>query len=260
MTLYRPAEPAEGSTIRGWDPTTYFGRVTQRLIAALSAQTAEGGLYEVDMQLRPTGTKGPVAVSFAAFAHYYADEAETWELLALTRARVAWATSGAFAQEAAGAIGAALRRPRDRAKTAQDVREMRDLMAAERPPKGAWDLKLSEGGLVDIEFAAQFLQLAHAADGGPLRPHTADALAAFQRSGLADDARLDALQAAWRLQQDLTQLIKVALDDAADVEREPAAFKALLARAGGARDFRQLKTRLAKAQAAAHAAFEGVVA
>jgi glutamate-ammonia-ligase adenylyltransferase len=259
MTLYRPAEPGAASSIKGWDPTTYFGRVTQRLIAALSAQTAEGGLYEVDMQLRPTGTKGPVAVSFAAFEHYYADEAETWELLALTRARIAWASSPGFAQEAAGAIESALRRPRERARTAQAVREMRALMAAERPPKGEWDLKLGEGGLVDIEFAAQFLQLAHAADGGPLRPHTADALAAFQSCGLADDAQLDALQAAWRLQQDLTQLIKVALDDGADVTAEPAAFKALLARAGAARDFRQLKSRLAKAQAAAHAAYAAVV-
>jgi len=259
MTLYRPADPTEGSSIKGWDPTTYFGRVTQRLIAALSAQTTEGGLYEVDMQLRPTGTKGPVAVSHAAFAHYYEAEAETWELLALTRGRVAWATSEAFAADAAAAIDAAIRRPRDRARTAHDVREMRALMARERPPKGDWDLKLGEGGLVDIEFAAQFLQIAHAAEGGPLKPHTADALAAFQRSGLADDARLDALQRAWRLQQNLTQLLKVALDDDADPAKEPAAFKALLARAGAARDFRALKAALAKAQAAAHAAYEAVV-
>jgi glutamate-ammonia-ligase adenylyltransferase len=261
MTLYRPADPAGASAGKGWDPTTYFGRVTQRLIAALSAQTTEGGLYEVDMQLRPTGTKGPVAVSMAAFAHYYAAEAETWELLALTRARVAWASGDAFAAEAAGAIEAALRRPRDAARTAHDVREMRALMARERPPKGAWDLKLVPGGLVDIEFAAQHLQLIHAAEGGPLKPHTADALAAFQASGLVDDARLDALQAAWRLQQDLTQLLKVALaDDGADPAQEPAAFRALLARAGGARDFRQLKSALARAQSAAHAAYEAATA
>jgi glutamate-ammonia-ligase adenylyltransferase len=258
MTLYRPADPSGMSEIKGWDAVTYFGRVTQRLIAALSAQTTEGGLYEVDMQLRPTGTKGPVAVSYAAFQHYYEAEAETWELLALTRARVAWATSPAFAEDAAAAIEAAIRRPRDPAKTARDVREMRDLMARERPPKGAWDLKLCPGGLVDIEFAAQHMQLVHAAEGGPLRPHTADALAAFQGSGLADDRALDALTRAWRLQQNLTQLIKVALDDA-DPDGEPAAFKALLARAGAARDFRALKSSLAKAQAAAHAAYAAVV-
>ena len=259
MTLYRPADPAGGSSLKGWDGVTYFGRFTQRLIAALSAQTAEGGLYEVDMQLRPTGTKGPVAVSFAAFEHYYEAEAETWELLALTRARVAWATSPAFAAEAQAAIAAALRRPRERARTARDVREMRELMARERPPKGDWDLKLGEGGLVDIEFAAQFLQLAHAAEGGPLRPNTAEALTAFAGSPLAPAAPIADLERAWRLQQDLTQLLKLALEDGADPAEEPAAFRALLARAGGARDFRQLRTALAKAQAAAHAAYVAIL-
>jgi len=253
MTLYRADDPAGASELKAWDAVTFYGRFTQRLIAALSSQTGEGGLYEVDMQLRPSGTKGPVAVSFAAFEGYYEAEAETWELLALTRARVVWATSEAFAQSAQAAIDAALRCPRDRAATVRDVREMRQLMARERPPKGDWDLKLSPGGLVDIEFAAQFLQLAHAADGGPMAPNTGDARLAPAKP-LAD------LEHAWRLQQNLTQLLKVALEDGADPEGEPPAFRALLARAGGVRDFRQLRSGLGKAQAAAHAAYEAVVA
>jgi glutamate-ammonia-ligase adenylyltransferase len=259
MTLYWPAEPGGASSLKGWDGVTYFGRFTQRLIAALSAQTGEGGLYEVDMQLRPSGTKGPVAVSFAAFEDYYEAEAETWELLALTRARVAWSTSPAFATQAQAAIEAALRRPRDRAKVAHDVHEMRALMAQERPPRGDWDLKLGEGGLVDIEFAAQFLQLAHAAEGGPLKPNTAEALAAIHAARLAPAGPLGDLERAWRLQQDLTQLLKLALEDGADPAAEPAAFRALLARAGGAKGFRQLKTALGKAQAAAHAAYVAIL-
>jgi glutamate-ammonia-ligase adenylyltransferase len=251
MTLYRASDPAAMSETKAWGAETFYGRFTQRLIAALSSQTAEGGLYEVDMKLRPSGTKGPVAVSFKAYEAYYADEAETWELMALTRARVAWASSPAFAAEATAAIEAALRRPRERAKIAADVREMRELMERERPPHGDWDLKLGPGGLVDIEFAAQFLQLAHAAQGGPLSPNTAQALAAFDAP--------EALRDAWRLQQDLTQLLKVALGDGADPAEEPKAFRALLARAGGVRDFRALKTRLAKAQAAARKAYEDVV-
>ncbi|WP_372785165.1 bifunctional [glutamine synthetase] adenylyltransferase/[glutamine synthetase]-adenylyl-L-tyrosine phosphorylase [Phenylobacterium sp.] len=259
MTLYRAADPAGASELKGWDGVTFYGRFTQRLIAALASQTAEGGLYEVDMQLRPSGTKGPVAVSFAAFEGYYEAEAETWELLALTRARVVWATGEAFAGAAQGAIDEALRRPRDRAQTARDVREMRELMALERPPKGDWDLKLSPGGLVDIEFAAQFLQLAHAAEGGPMKPNTAEALAALRDAGLAPVQPLGELERAWRLQQDLTQLLKVALEDGAEPVGEPAAFRALLARAGGAKDFRKLVSSLKAAQAAAHAAYEAVV-
>jgi glutamate-ammonia-ligase adenylyltransferase len=258
MTLYRGADPAAASEIKGWDAATFYGRFTQRLIAALSTPTAEGGLYEVDMQLRPSGTKGPVAVSCAAFEDYYARQAETWEHLALTRARVVWATSAAFAAEAAAAIETALRRPRDRAQTAVDVREMRELLEQERPPKGHWDLKLSPGGLVDIEFAAQFLQLAHAAEAGPLHSNTAEALAAFAASGLAPPRPIGELQAAWRLQQNLTQLLKVALEDG-DPSGEPAAFKRLLARAGAARGFPALLRKLEAARGAARAAYEAVV-
>jgi glutamate-ammonia-ligase adenylyltransferase len=259
MTLYRAADPAGTSDVKEWDAVTFYGRFTQRLIAALSTQTAQGGLYEVDMQLRPSGTKGPVAVSFAAFEGYYEAEAETWELLALTRARVVWSTSAAFAEAAQGAIEAALRRPRDRAAIAADVRDMRELMARERPPKGEWDLKLSPGGLVDIEFAAQFLQLANAASGGPLEPNTAATLVALRDAGLAPDKPLADLEHAWRLQQDLTQLLKVALADGADPTAEPAAFRALLARAGGVRDFRRLESALKAARRAAHAAYEAIV-
>jgi glutamate-ammonia-ligase adenylyltransferase len=137
---------------------------------------------------------------------------------------------------------------------------MRVLMARERPASGFWDMKLSDGGLVDIEFAAQHLQLVGAAAGGPLRQNTAEALAARGVSGLAPAAQLKALAAAWRLQQDLAQLLKVALADDADPSGEPKALRALLAKAGGARDLRSLRARLATARRAAHAAFELLVA
>lgn len=259
MTLYRAADPAAMSEVKGWGAETFYARFTQRMIAALSAPTSEGPLYEVDMQLRPTGSQGPVAVSFASFEDYYAREAETWEFLAMTRARVVWASSPRFADEAAAAIETALRRPRDAKKTAKDVREMRALMEKERPAKGMWDLKLTRGGLVDVEFAAQHLQLIHAADGCPLAQNTGEALAAAHGAELADEATIEALEAAWRLQQDLMQLLKVALEDDPDPGAEPKAFKALLARAGEAKDFAALKRKLAAAQKAARAAFEAVV-
>ncbi|HEY5288774.1 MAG TPA: glutamine-synthetase adenylyltransferase, partial [Caulobacteraceae bacterium] len=249
MTLYRPAKPQAVSSDAGLSADTFYARFTQRLVAALSVYTAEGGLYEVDLQLRPSGTKGPVAVSLAAFEDYYAGEAETWELLALTRARLVWTTSDAFAHVATSAIETALRRPRDEAATARDAREMRALMAAERPPTGFWDMKLSEGGLVDIEFAAQHLQLVHAAGGGPLRANTGEALAAMD--GLAAAPVLANLTSAWRLQQSLSQLLKIALEEGGDPEQEPKALRALLVKAVGARDFRALKSALRSARRAA---------
>ncbi len=260
MTLYRPHDPAAMSTLKSWDAVTFYGRFTQRLIAALSSQTAQGGLYEVDMKLRPSGTKGPVAVSFAAFESYYEAEAETWELLALTRARVVWSANKAFAAAAEVAFEAALRRSRDRNQTAADVRDMRDLMRRERPPKDQWDLKLTPGGLVDIEFAAQFLQLIHGAAGGPLEPNTGAALMALRETGLASAKPLAELEHAWRLQQNLTQFLKMALVDGADLTTEPATFRMLLARAGAQPDFRRLQSSLKAAQTAARTAYETIVA
>ena len=260
MTLYAPSASDAASEITGWAAETFYGRFTGRLVTALSTPTAEGELYETDMQLRPSGTKGPVAVSFGAFENYYAGEAETWEHLALTRARVVWATSDAFAARCAGGIEAALRSPRDPLQTAADVVAMRDLMTRERPASGFWDLKLREGGLVDIEFAAQFLQLVHAADGGPLAQNTGEALAALGAAGLAPAGLIDELTAAWRLQQDLSQLLKIALSDDAAPDTEPKGLRVLLAKAGGARDYRALRALLAARATAAHRAFEALVA
>ena len=259
MTVYRAAAPDAASAGKGWAAETFYGRFTQRLVAALSTPTGEGTLYEVDLQLRPSGTQGPVAVSFAALQAYYAGEADTWELLALTRARVAWATSPKFAADVAAAIEAALRRPRDAAAVAKDVREMRGLMERERPPSGFWDMKLGQGGLVDIEFAAQHLQIVHAADGGPLAQNTGEALTALHDAGLAARETVDALLAAWRLQQDMTELLKLALADTADPGAEPAAFQQLLANAGGVKDFKMLKAELTAARAKARAEYEAVV-
>lgn len=257
MTLYA-APPEAVSARRGWSADTFYGRFTQRLVAALSAHTAEGGLYDVDMRLRPSGTAGPVAVSVAAFADYYAGEAETWEFLALTRARVVWATDPAFAARAAAEIETALRRPRDADQTRADVADMRALMARERAPSGPWDLKLSPGGLVDCEFVAQLLQLLHAAGGGPLRPGTLDALAAIEAAGLADPAITRAAAEAWSLQQAMSQLIRCAVDEAVDPAAEPLGFQLRLAGLAGESDLEGLAGRLAVLRARARAAFEQV--
>ncbi|MGI9169208.1 MAG: bifunctional [glutamine synthetase] adenylyltransferase/[glutamine synthetase]-adenylyl-L-tyrosine phosphorylase, partial [Caulobacteraceae bacterium] len=259
MTLYRPNLPDWTSRAKGWSAEAFHARFTQRLVAALSAPTAEGGLYEVDLRLRPSGAKGPVAVSLAAFQSYYREEADSWEFLAMTRGRVIWATSPAFATAAAAALESVLRRPRDHAAVAADVREMRALMARERPAAGFWDMKLADGGLVDIEFCAQYLQLIHASEGGPLCQNTAEALAALDLAGLAPRPSLEALRAAWDLQQGLSQLLRVALEDDADPAVEPVALRALLARAGGARRFVDLKAALARARRDAHRAFRSLI-
>ncbi len=258
MTVHRAAPDAVSAT-KGWGAETVYARFTQRLTAALASPTAEGRLYEVDLQLRPSGTQGPIAVSLASLEGYYAREAEVWELMALTRARVVWSSSPALARDLDAAIDAALRRPRDPDSLLEAVRDMRALMRRERPASGPWDLKLADGGLVDIEFAAQALQLRHAAHGGPLRANTGDAMEALAAAGLASPEALAALADAWRLQQALQQVLKLAVEDVRDPAAEPQGLHQLLAEAGGAPDFNGVRRRLADAQAAAHAAFSRIV-
>jgi glutamate-ammonia-ligase adenylyltransferase len=258
MTIYQPKRPTATSAISGLGPETFYARFTQRLIAALSAPTAEGSMYEVDLQLRPSGTKGPVAVSLTSFENYYSLEAEVWELLALTRARVVWSSSVSFGARVSAAVEAAIRRPQDQAHTAQAVREMRALLARERPPRSFWDLKLNDGGLVDIEFTTQYLQLINAHAGGPLRPNTGEALIALTKNGLAPARPMKQLLDAWRLQQNVGQLLKVTLDDE-DPSSEPAALKMMLAKAGQATSFAQLRVKLGRARAGARRIFVRIV-
>lgn len=154
---------------------------------------------------------------------------------------------------------AALHRPRDLDLTRADVAEMRALMARERPPSGPWDLKLAPGGLVDVEFGAQLLQLLHAARGGPLRTHTGEALAALAEGGVAPNADLGPLAEAWRFQSALNQLLRLALPSAAVDAEQPARFRERLAQAVGEAEFDTLHAALASHRAAAHAVFERTV-
>ena len=83
------------SGVKPLAPIQYYTRLTQRLISAFTAPTAEGILYPVDMRLRPSGQKGPVATQLSSFIHYQESEAWTWEHMALTRARVDLGAAGA---------------------------------------------------------------------------------------------------------------------------------------------------------------------
>jgi glutamate-ammonia-ligase adenylyltransferase len=151
--------------VKGLTPTEYFARLVRRLITALSAATEEGGLYEVDMQLRPSGAAGPAAVTFEAFRQYYEKDAWTWELMALTKARIV-GPAGRLGAKIEAEIDAVLRRPRAREKVAQDVNDMRARLLQAKPAATPWDVKNAHGGLTDIAFICQFLALISASEYG----------------------------------------------------------------------------------------------
>jgi glutamate-ammonia-ligase adenylyltransferase len=240
-------------------PSQYYARYTQRLISHLSAPTAEGALYEVDMRLRPSGQKGPVAAQLSTFREYQATEAWTWEHLALTRARV---VSGppALRGEVEAAIRDTLVRPRDAAAVAKDVLDMRARIAAEKGTDDIWALKQVRGGLVDLEFIAQHLQLVHAARAPEvLDQSTLAAFGKLEAAGVLQAADADALIQATRLVHNLTQVLRLCLDEPFDPATAPSGLKALLARAGDAPDLPTLERHLRDTLAAVALLFSKLV-
>jgi glutamate-ammonia-ligase adenylyltransferase len=245
MVVYDAGDGGAGKLSAG----EFYARLTQRIISALAAPTEEGALYEVDMQLRPSGSKGPVAVRLSSFEHYYAGEAWTWELQALTRARPVAGDENLGAR-VMRAARAALLAPRDRTKIMHDVAAMRARMERERPGKGVWDIKLAPGGLVDIEFAVQALQLAAAAEGRDLiHANTAVALAGLAHAGAVSRDHCAAFTHAWRLYSDLIQVLRICVDEPFAPDAYSGRLKALLASTAGVADFAALETHLAAIQA-----------
>ena len=164
------------------------------------------------MRLRPSGQKGPVATQLSSFIDYQAKEAWTWEHLALTRARV---ISGP--PELRGRVEAAIRqallKPRDAGKLTADVREMRERIAKEKGTDDIWDLKQVRGGLVDLEFIAQYLQLRYAAAHPEvLDQNTVEAFRKLRDAGVLSAEHADVLIPATRLLHDLTQILRLCLE------------------------------------------------
>jgi len=238
----------------------YYARLAQRLIVALTAQTGAGGLYDVDMRLRPTGNKGPVAVSLESFARYHDSQSWTWERMALTRARVVHAPQR-LGQRVEDVIAQTLRASVEPAKVTADARDMRLKLAAQFSSSNRWDLKFASGGLVDIEFIAQTLQLCTAPTGADVLD--TNTLAALRKLGAAaalsaDDAK--ALQSAATLQQALTQALRIALDGPLDPASATPGLKGVLVRAAGSENFAQLESQLSDAQDAVCRIFARVLA
>ena len=245
----------ESSGPRSLYGAQYFARLTQRLISALSAPTNYGSLYSVDMRLRPSGRSGPVATQIGAFRDYQQNEAWTWEHMALTRARVVSAT-GAFGAQVEDAIREVLSRPRDAATIGGDALEMRQAIAKEKPEGDRWDLKSAAGGLIDVEFIAQYLQLVHAEKHPEiLDPSTARALDKAARLGLLELRDAEILRPAVRLYHDLSQILKLCVAGNFEPKAAGAGLVGLLTRAADVPDFATLDAHLAETQAAVRKSF-----
>jgi len=240
-------------------PSQYFARLTQRLITALSAPTPEGVLYEVDMRLRPSGNKGPIATRISSFEDYQENSAWTWEKMALTRARVV-AGDEVFGKKVESAIKAAICARRDPQTVFRDAAEMRKVMLAEKKPDSPWDIKNIPGGMVDIEFIVQALQIAH----GHQKPEVLDqnllsAIAGLVEHDVLERQRANQLEKICQLYQQLIQILKLGISGSFSPAKSPPGLAKLINAATASPDLATSEELLKDVQKTIRGVFESEI-
>ena len=237
----------------------YYGRLSQRLVTALSALTPEGKLYEIDARLRPSGNSSPLASEATGFAEYQNNDAWTWEHMALTRARTI-AGSPALGEFVAGVIRDVLAKPRDAAALVGDVASMRLRIDKERRTENLWKLKHVRGGLLDIEFIAQYLELREAADRPELLSQETDKV--FERlaeSGIMAAGDAAELGAATHLLRRLQSLLRLTVGVSRDENLYPTGLRDALAQAAEVENFDEVRAKLLQTQERVRAYYDRYV-
>ena len=248
--------PDSANTSDGGKPLAvshYFARLSQRMINALKAQTAEGILYDVDMRLRPSGAAGPIATSLEAFIRYHHENAWTWEHMALTRARIVYGT-GDLSTRLEKTIQTLLTMPRDPDQLLIDVAAMRARIDQEHHTDCLWAAKHVRGGLVDVEFLAQYLQLKYAHKHPDiLAQNTLLALNQLKDSKILNSSEAETLKTALNHWQAVQSMLRLSLEgEITDISEDalPAGLQCTLAAYCDADNFDALKiTILSQAQA-----------
>jgi [glutamine synthetase] adenylyltransferase / [glutamine synthetase]-adenylyl-L-tyrosine phosphorylase len=228
------AEVTESRGARAMPASQWFVRAVQACIAALTAPGAEGQMYALDMRLRPSGNKGPIAVSLDSFRRYHDQDAWTWERMALTRARVV-AGPPDLRRRVNQAIEAAVTRAQGPEQIRANATSMRARMTRDLRPHGPWDVKLRAGGLVDVEFIAQVQQLIHARDAGFRRSQTTHiALRRLGEVGAISKPDATLLIEAERLWRTIQGMLRITVGQVKAEHLPPASAAPLLraARAG----------------------------
>jgi [glutamine synthetase] adenylyltransferase / [glutamine synthetase]-adenylyl-L-tyrosine phosphorylase len=226
----RAAAPPPGMTV-----FEYFSKMAERAISYLTTMTREGFAYRVDTRLRPTGSKGPLVQSLSAFGAYYASRAETWERQSLVNSRFV-AGDRKVGKELRDTLQGLIYRDDDPAGLAVEVRVMRKRMQEERGKEDAsqYNIKQGTGGLVDIEFLAQYLQLRHGKQHAGVRiPGTINALRALRKEGILSRENHRLLCDAYLFLRRLESRLRIVANQSTSfLSRDPEKLRALAKRMG----------------------------
>jgi glutamate-ammonia-ligase adenylyltransferase len=208
----------------------FFSELAQRIIKVASQLGPYGRLYEIDPRLRPTGRNGPLSTSLAEFSRYFGcEQGQLWERQALCKARVVYGSPRA-AELAVDAIRQAAFAPTWHAENAESIWQMRKRLEVTATPG---NLKRGPGGLVDIEFLVQMLQLKHAAQQPEVAmPGTLDALRALHAANILNRDDYEYFVGSFRflrtIQARLRLMSTTARDDLPEDARELAKLAGLL--------------------------------
>jgi len=239
IVVYEPDGATQSDGKRPLPVQTYYARFTQALVSALTVSTSKGGLYEVDMRLRPSGRQGPVATSLKAFESYQKTEAWVWEHMALLRSRV---VVGPITSAVKAVIIDVLSAPQDQDAVLQSLREMRDRLAEARSNTTIWDVKNGAGGLMDVELLLQ----AGGLIGGAKPGLQANGLA---MSGWLNDEETGQIIRALSLYQRVQQVSRLAVQGVFDPSKSGTGAAMLLARTCGFDDISALENALDETRA-----------
>jgi len=241
-------------------PSQYFARLSQRFINAMTALTAEGGLYQIDMRLRPSGNAGPIAALVEGFATYQHEAAWAWEHLSLTRARVV-AAPPLLRARIERVLAGVLTMPRDASRLLVDVDDMRERVAREHGDGDPWNVKYARGGLVDLEFLCEYLLLCHAhRHPDILNPNTDLALRGLEAAGLLAPNTVAELIETGAVLRNAQALLRLCLSGATGDSGVPEGLMALLARCVGAVNADAIEATLLNAEARVHRHYRDIIA
>ncbi len=161
----RPVAGSEAERFRPLSNPEYFARLAQRVISVLTLVTREGYVYQIDTRLRPSGNQGPLVTSLDAFERYHRQSAQLWERQALTKARVV-AGPQALARQITELIRQIVYESPLPPGLREEIHRLRARMETEIARESAehFNIKTGRGGMVDVEFLVQYLQLRHGAE------------------------------------------------------------------------------------------------
>jgi glutamate-ammonia-ligase adenylyltransferase len=185
-------------------------KIVQKFISILSTPTGEGYLYKVDTRLRPSGEGGPLVSSISTFEEYHKTSSRTWEKQALLKARVILGNNN-LSEHLKFIFKNYIFKKLNREKIKQDILEMRKKMhIRESGLKKGYNIKLMDGGIVDIEFIVQFLQLTHCEETPEIfTPSTISAIEKLKNYGIIEDEMAHNLISAYIFFRDIERALRL---------------------------------------------------